>query len=39
MLAIRVRVEKPDAVEEAASVGIEIERLQPQPNPGASRKV
>jgi dihydroneopterin aldolase len=28
VLAVRVRVEKPDAVDEAASVGIEIERLQ-----------
>jgi 7,8-dihydroneopterin aldolase/epimerase/oxygenase len=35
MLAIRVRVEKPDAVEEAASVGVEIERLQ-RPADGAS---
>lgn len=38
MLAIRVRVEKPDAVEEAASVGVEIERLQQQPNPAAPQK-
>ena len=27
--AVRVRVEKPQAIEECASVGIEIERLQP----------
>lgn len=27
--AVRVRIEKPDAIEQAASVGVEIERLRP----------
>ncbi|HUN52530.1 MAG TPA: dihydroneopterin aldolase [Candidatus Sulfotelmatobacter sp.] len=39
VLAIRVRVEKPDAVEEAASVGIEIERLQRRHGPPPAEKV
>jgi dihydroneopterin aldolase len=39
MLAIRVRVEKPDAVEEAASVGIEIERLQRHGDDEPTQKV
>ena len=33
ILSARVRVEKLDAVPEAASVGVEIERLNPHPGP------
>ena len=39
VLAIRVRVEKPDAVAEAASVGIEIERLQRRSGRPPAQKV